>query len=90
MPQTALSEPPSGNGTAANTLRATGSVQSSGHYSGTASTAPFTFSGEATLGSGRHGVHGVALEGMRRVKHALDPQGLMNPAKVLPDDRQDL
>jgi glycolate oxidase len=50
--------------------------------------------------TGEHGVgavrtafmareHGAALEAMRRVKQALDPQGLMNPAKVLPDGGQD-
>jgi FAD/FMN-containing dehydrogenase len=33
--------------------------------------------------------HSAALEAMRRVKHALDPRGLLNPAKVLPDDGQD-
>jgi glycolate oxidase len=47
--------------------------------------------------TGEHGVgavraaympqeHGPALETMRRIKRALDPQGIMNPAKIFPDD----
>jgi glycolate oxidase len=47
--------------------------------------------------TGEHGVgavrarfmpeeHGPALEAMRRIKRALDPKGLMNPGKVLPDE----
>ena len=47
--------------------------------------------------TGEHGVgavraaympqeHGPALETMRRLKRALDPQGIMNPAKLFPDD----
>jgi D-lactate dehydrogenase (cytochrome) len=46
--------------------------------------------------AGEHGVgaaklpymdaeHGAALEVMRRVKAALDPRGILNPGKVLPD-----
>jgi glycolate oxidase len=47
--------------------------------------------------TGEHGVgavraaympaeHGPALDAMRRIKRALDPQGIMNPAKIFPDD----
>jgi FAD/FMN-containing dehydrogenase len=32
---------------------------------------------------------GAELELMRRIKHALDPRGLMNPGKVLPDSIAD-
>jgi glycolate oxidase len=46
--------------------------------------------------TGEHGVgavrarfmpqeHGPALDAMRRIKHALDPKGIMNPGKVFPD-----
>jgi glycolate oxidase len=46
--------------------------------------------------TGEHGVgavrvpymareHGPALDTMRRIKEALDPRGIMNPAKVFPD-----
>jgi D-lactate dehydrogenase (cytochrome) len=45
--------------------------------------------------TGEHGVgigklpfvaaeHGKALEYMRRIKAALDPQGILNPGKMLP------
>ena len=47
--------------------------------------------------TGEHGVgatrapfmareHGPALEVMRRIKRALDPKGIMNPAKIFPSD----
>lgn len=47
--------------------------------------------------TGEHGVgavrarympaeHGPALDAMRRIKQALDPQGLMNPATLFPED----
>jgi glycolate oxidase len=47
--------------------------------------------------TGEHGVgavrapymvreHGPALATMRRLKQALDPHGIMNPAKIFPDD----
>lgn len=46
--------------------------------------------------TGEHGVglgkmkfmereHGAALETMRKIKQALDPQNLMNPSKIIPD-----
>jgi len=33
--------------------------------------------------------HGDALDVMRRVKDALDPQGLLNPGKIYDRDGQD-
>jgi hypothetical protein len=47
--------------------------------------------------TGEHGVgavrtpymvreHGAALGTMLRLKQALDPRGIMNPAKIFPDD----
>ena len=46
--------------------------------------------------SGEHGVgfgklkylaaeHGAALDVMRSIKHAIDPDNLMNPGKLIPD-----
>ena len=51
--------------------------------------------------TGEHGVgavraaympaeHGPALEAMRQIKRALDPQGIMNPATIFPDDVPEL
>lgn len=48
-----------------------------------------TCTGEHGVGLGKRkwmGLeHGPALETMRRIKRSLDPAGLMNPGKVLPD-----
>lgn len=51
--------------------------------------------------TGEHGVgavraqymlreHGPALDVMRRLKHTLDPTGIMNPATIFPDDQPPL
>ena len=48
-----------------------------------------TSTGEHGVGTGKirymAAEHGEALEVMRAIKAALDPQGIMNPGKVLPD-----
>ena len=48
-----------------------------------------TCTGEHGVGMGkRHFMaqeHGASLEIMRKIKHLLDPQGIMNPGKVFPD-----
>jgi D-lactate dehydrogenase (cytochrome) len=47
-----------------------------------------TCSGEHGVGSGKiaylQAEHGDGVETMRRIKHALDPRGILNPGKVLP------
>ena len=52
-----------------------------------------TLSGEHGIGMGKRKLmgreHGAALDTMRRIKHALDPGGIMNPGKVLPDPAPD-
>ncbi|MBI3970897.1 MAG: FAD-binding oxidoreductase [Chloroflexi bacterium] len=49
-----------------------------------------TTTGEHGVGAVRAqympGEHGPALAVMRRIKHALDPTGIMNPATIFPDD----
>ena len=49
-----------------------------------------TCTGEHGIGLGKQkymlAEHGPALAVMRRIKAALDPEGLFNPGKILPDD----
>lgn len=42
--------------------------------------------GQSKLGSMRRQKDAVAIDVMRRIKTALDPLGLLNPGKVIPDD----
>ncbi|MEO5613482.1 MAG: FAD-linked oxidase C-terminal domain-containing protein, partial [Cypionkella sp.] len=48
-----------------------------------------TCTGEHGVGLGKQkfmrAEHGPALAVMRRIKAALDPEGLFNPGKILPD-----
>ena len=48
-----------------------------------------TCSGEHGLGLGNRRYmtheHGPALAVMQRIKHALDPDGILNPGKIFPD-----
>ena len=48
-----------------------------------------TCTGEHGVGIGKvkhmHAEHGTAVQVMQRVKHALDPRGILNPGKVLPN-----
>ena len=47
-----------------------------------------TCTGEHGIGSGKlkymQSEHGESLELMRKIKHAYDPENLMNPGKVIP------
>jgi glycolate oxidase len=50
-----------------------------------------TLSGEHGIGTlklpyMRSALGSVSIDLQRRVKHALDPQGILNPGKVLPED----
>ena len=49
-----------------------------------------TCTGEHGIGMGKRGFmakeHGEALELMRGIKRLFDPQGVLNPGKILPDD----
>ncbi|PYG28303.1 FAD-binding oxidoreductase [Pelagimonas varians] len=51
-----------------------------------------TVSGEHGIGMGKtaymHAEHGPALIYMRAIKQALDPQGILNPGKILPATNQ--
>ncbi len=51
-----------------------------------------TVSGEHGIGMGKtaymHAEHGPALAFMRAIKTALDPQGILNPGKILPATNQ--
>ena len=48
-----------------------------------------TCTGEHGIGSGKlkymQSEHGESLELMRKIKHAYDPENLMNPGKVIPE-----
>lgn len=41
--------------------------------------------GQSKLATMRRRKNPVALDMMRRIKHALDPQGILNPGKTIPD-----